>query len=86
MKDTETIKKIQPADQQFPEPNNEVTDIIFVMHGIRDLGYWTSKVARKVKSHPYHPKPGETQKNIQYYPLLFVVIVNHEIAMKGLGN
>jgi pimeloyl-ACP methyl ester carboxylesterase len=63
LKDPVAVKKIQPADQQFPEPNDAVTDVIFVMHGIRDLGYWTSKIARKVKSHPYSPKPGETNQN-----------------------
>jgi pimeloyl-ACP methyl ester carboxylesterase len=48
-KDAKKIKKIPLSDQQFPEPQKEVTDIIFVMHGIRDLGYWTNKIARKVK-------------------------------------
>ena len=43
-------KEIVPVDQQdLPMSRPEVTDVIFVIHGIRDLGYWTSKIAWKVK-------------------------------------
>ncbi|NNC99144.1 MAG: alpha/beta hydrolase, partial [Gammaproteobacteria bacterium] len=28
----------------------DVTDLIFIIHGIRDEGYWTKKIARRVKS------------------------------------
>ncbi len=26
---------------------NDVTDVVFVIHGIRDVGYWTQKIARR---------------------------------------
>jgi len=29
------------------DPN--VTDVVFVIHGIRDFGYWTQKIARRIK-------------------------------------
>ena len=78
-KDAKEVKNISPLDQQFPEPKEEVTDVIFVMHGIRDLGYWTNKIARKVKDHPYKQKPGEPAKkrivatetsSYGYFPML----------------
>jgi hypothetical protein len=28
----------------------EVTDVVFVIHGIRDLGYWTRKIGQRVKA------------------------------------
>jgi alpha-beta hydrolase superfamily lysophospholipase len=31
------------------QPNNSVTDVVFVVHGIRDEGFWTHKLARRVK-------------------------------------
>jgi alpha-beta hydrolase superfamily lysophospholipase len=30
------------------EPDESVKDVIFVVHGIRDAGYWTQKIARRV--------------------------------------
>jgi alpha-beta hydrolase superfamily lysophospholipase len=42
-------RKIQPADPGFMQVDNEVTDVVFVIHGIRDTGYWTQKIARRVK-------------------------------------
>jgi pimeloyl-ACP methyl ester carboxylesterase len=37
------------ADALPPKPNLEVSDVVFVMHGIRDKGFWTQKVARQIK-------------------------------------
>ena len=42
-------KQILPADTGFGEPDASVTDVVFVIHGIRDEGYWTHKIARKIK-------------------------------------
>ena len=39
-----------------PAPRREVTDVVFVIHGIRDEGFWTEKVARRIQ------KMGEAQK------------------------
>jgi pimeloyl-ACP methyl ester carboxylesterase len=30
-------------------PRKDVTDVVFVIHGIRDFGYWTQKLARKIQ-------------------------------------
>jgi len=39
-----------PADQSSIKIDLTVTDVVFVIHGIRDTGYWTQKLARRVKS------------------------------------
>ncbi|WP_433861442.1 alpha/beta hydrolase [Pseudomonas thivervalensis] len=38
-----------PADDQFFAPNPHIKNVIFVIHGIRDQGFWTHKIARRVK-------------------------------------
>jgi pimeloyl-ACP methyl ester carboxylesterase len=43
------IPREHMADSLPPEPNDEVTDVVFVIHGIRDEGFWTQKVARAIK-------------------------------------
>lgn len=39
------------ADDLPPPPNREVTDVVFVVHGIRDKGFWTQKIAGTIKKH-----------------------------------
>jgi pimeloyl-ACP methyl ester carboxylesterase len=39
---------ILPTDQDLPKPDNSITDVVFVIHGIRDQGYWTQKIARRI--------------------------------------
>jgi hypothetical protein len=36
---------VDPVAKQFPG----VRDVVFVIHGIRDKGFWTKKVARRIK-------------------------------------
>jgi pimeloyl-ACP methyl ester carboxylesterase len=37
------------SDGELAKPDSGVTDVVFVIHGIRDRGFWTQKVARKIK-------------------------------------
>lgn len=40
---------VRPGDL-MPQPvDSSVTDVVFVIHGIRDRGYWTEKIGRTVK-------------------------------------
>lgn len=39
-----------PDDVPPPQANESVRDVVFVIHGIRDEGYWTHKVARRVQA------------------------------------
>jgi pimeloyl-ACP methyl ester carboxylesterase len=40
--------KSLPQRDLLPQPDVTVTDVIFVVHGIRDVGYWTQKIAQRV--------------------------------------
>ena len=42
--------QVMPADQGSVKQDTNVTDVVFVIHGIRDTGYWTHKLARRVKA------------------------------------
>ena len=43
------VTREQMADSLPPTPDPKVTDVVFVIHGIRDKGFWTQKVARTIK-------------------------------------
>lgn len=52
---TQSIESLQEnqiahADTVSLREYPEVTDVVFVVHGIRDTGYWTQKIARRVKA------------------------------------
>lgn len=52
LKETETIlreSEVVTSDIATVQQNEKITDVVFVIHGIRDTGYWTQKIARKVK-------------------------------------
>jgi pimeloyl-ACP methyl ester carboxylesterase len=36
-------------DTLLPAPDPDVQDVVFVIHGIRDRGFWTKKIARKIR-------------------------------------
>lgn len=44
-----SIDRAHLDETQAPPPEPDVKDVVFVIHGIRDRGYWTHKVARKIK-------------------------------------
>ncbi len=50
--DLETLaaRNLVPEDLDLVESRRGVSDVIFVIHGIRDVGYWTKKIARKVEA------------------------------------
>jgi pimeloyl-ACP methyl ester carboxylesterase len=67
------LKDIQviPFDTRI-QANKRVTDVIFVIHGIRDEGFWTRKIARRIAS-----KGNERKRIIRsvtssygYFPML----------------
>lgn len=39
-----------PDDEPPPAANASVRHVVFVIHGIRDQGYWTHKIARRVQA------------------------------------
>jgi hypothetical protein len=51
-----------------------VEDIVFVIHGIRDKGYWTHKIARRVQAMAKQ-RPGDIRfatetSSYGYFPML----------------
>jgi pimeloyl-ACP methyl ester carboxylesterase len=66
-------EQVLPFDDTLVE-NPNVTDVVFVIHGIRDEGYWTHKIARKVisegrKREPKRVIASETS-TYGYFPML----------------
>jgi len=47
-KDTLLQETIFPSDLSPEGRRHNVSDVVFVIHGIRDKGYWTHKVARRI--------------------------------------
>jgi hypothetical protein len=43
------IARTHMADTLTATPDERTTDVVFVIHGIRDKGFWTHKIARAVK-------------------------------------
>ncbi|APX12617.1 esterase/lipase family protein [Tateyamaria omphalii] len=43
-----TQSSVHPADETFADVETDVTHVVFVVHGIRDVGYWTHKIARAI--------------------------------------
>ncbi|ABI57109.1 esterase/lipase family protein [Alkalilimnicola ehrlichii MLHE-1] len=43
-------ESVLPHDHAPADSDETVRDVVFVIHGIRDRGYWTHKIARRVQS------------------------------------
>jgi hypothetical protein len=67
----EAITRDQMADTLPPEPDADVTDVVFVVHGIRDKGFWTQKIARTIKRHAGdRQKIGSWTESYGYFAML----------------
>jgi alpha-beta hydrolase superfamily lysophospholipase len=44
-------RAVSISDQPLAKVDPSVNEVIFVVHGIRDAGYWTQKIARRVIAH-----------------------------------
>lgn len=42
--------EVIPADEKFFVENPAIENVVFVIHGIRDQGFWTQKIARRVRT------------------------------------
>ncbi len=73
---------ITPNDAAIPDPDKSVKLVVFVIHGIRDQGHWTNKVARrvvqlgKVNSKRYATKTA----SYGYFPILDFIIPSRRRA------
>lgn len=61
-----------PSDERFLSPNLAVKRLVFVIHGIRDVGYWTHKIARRVKqrARDTHEEWATETSSYGYFPML----------------
>lgn len=66
--------------EQRLEVDNEVSDVVFIIHGIRDEGFWTEKIAHRVHEHAKRLQPGKELKVITetssygFFPMLSFLI------------
>lgn len=47
----EALRKasVVPSDEAFSAPEERTRKVVFVIHGIRDVGYWTHRIARRIR-------------------------------------
>jgi pimeloyl-ACP methyl ester carboxylesterase len=73
LKDTyEQLKNTQdiPDDQLLPGPFPDVKNVIFVIHGIRDRGFWTKKIARRIRALGGNQSYATETSTYGYFPML----------------
>ena len=79
--DPKVISERQPflgSDFERVTPRDRVTDVAFVIHGIRDLGYWTQHIATRIAQRAKHRvAEGKQQRNFSaetstygYFPMI----------------
>jgi pimeloyl-ACP methyl ester carboxylesterase len=56
-----TVTREQMNDCLPAKPNWHVTDVIFVIHGIRDKGFWTKKIACAIKQEAAEQEAAEQE-------------------------
>jgi hypothetical protein len=62
---------VVPADENFAAPNPAIRNVAFVMHGIRDAGYWTHKIARRIRMRSGDHEAWATEtSSYGYFPML----------------
>lgn len=57
-------------EEQFLEPKPNIRHVVFVIHGIRDRGYWTKKIARKVRALGGNQLYATETSTYGYFPML----------------
>lgn len=65
-------KAVVPSDEGFISPNLLVLKMVFVIHGIRDVGYWTHKIARRIRERAADKSPewATETSSYGYFPML----------------
>jgi pimeloyl-ACP methyl ester carboxylesterase len=72
--DTDAIRECSrtPGDPTLSLVRPDVTNVIFVIHGIRDAGYWTQRIARKVEALGQQPPKiyASETSTYGYFPMI----------------
>ncbi len=63
---------VVPSDDRFAAADERVKNVVFVIHGIRDTGHWTHKIARRIKKHATTPLSewATETSSYGYFPML----------------
>lgn len=64
---------VLPSDDAFASPSKDVERVAFVIHGIRDSGHWTNKIARRIKQRQTAPNAAHwatETSSYGYFPML----------------
>lgn len=71
-KKLDDLKKDQVIldEKQLVEPNLNIKQVVFVIHGIRDRGYWTKKIARKIRGLGGNQIYATETSTYGYFPML----------------
>lgn len=64
------VKQYFPEDQALPPANPEIEHVVFVIHGIRDRGFWTKKIARRVRRSGRNQTYATETSTYGYFPML----------------
>lgn len=85
----EALESLQThsIEQQILQQNPKVTDVVFVIHGIRDAGFWTKKIARRIQILGHAKgRVFETEtSSYGYFPLLsFLLFSNRRTKVEWL--
>lgn len=70
------------ADNLPPEPDPSVTDVVFVIHGIRDKGFWTQKIGRHIKMEAKGRKFASWTESYGYFamaPFIFKTVRQRKV-------
>ncbi|MGF1522202.1 MAG: esterase/lipase family protein [Leptolyngbyaceae cyanobacterium] len=59
-----------PDDQLLPGPFPHIKNVIFVIHGIRDRGFWTKKIARRIRALGSNQAYATETSTYGYFPML----------------
>ena len=61
-----------PSEDRFAAADERVKNVVFVIHGIRDIGHWTHKIARRIKKHATTPLTewATETSSYGYFPML----------------
>ena len=63
------------VDASYHAPDESISDVVFVVHGIRDLGFWAEKIARRIvelgeAKKPVPRKFASVCASYGYFPML----------------
>ena len=72
-------KAVIPSDEKFQQPDYSVKRMVFVIHGIRDAGFWTHKIARRIKTRAVLSAPewATETSSYGYFPMLPFLLAGH---------